>query len=71
MPNVTYLPPLQFAAQVPDSDEQFVPDFHSENCESCKWADGEVGRSCFDGEEDVKYPNMIPMSEIPPSDPSC
>lgn len=20
------------AAQVPDSDEQFVPDFHSENC---------------------------------------
>lgn len=21
------------AAQVPDSDEQFVPDFHSENCE--------------------------------------
>ena len=21
------------SAQVPDSDEQFVPDFHSENCE--------------------------------------
>ena len=23
---------LLTAAQVPDSDEQFVPDFHSENC---------------------------------------
>ncbi|KAJ6650626.1 hypothetical protein lerEdw1_005704, partial [Lerista edwardsae] len=31
MPNVTRLPFLHFAAQVPDSDEQFVPDFHSEN----------------------------------------
>uniref|UniRef100_A0A8C5RQ20 ETS variant transcription factor 4 n=1 Tax=Laticauda laticaudata TaxID=8630 RepID=A0A8C5RQ20_LATLA len=30
MPNTNFLP-LQFAAQVPDSDEQFVPDFHSEN----------------------------------------
>lgn len=28
----THLWPLS-AAQVPDSDEQFVPDFHSENCE--------------------------------------
>lgn len=24
---------LLISAQVPDSDEQFVPDFHSENCE--------------------------------------
>lgn len=24
---------LPISAQVPDSDEQFVPDFHSENCE--------------------------------------
>lgn len=24
---------LLIPAQVPDSDEQFVPDFHSENCE--------------------------------------
>lgn len=24
---------LLITAQVPDSDEQFVPDFHSENCE--------------------------------------
>ncbi|KAH0626735.1 hypothetical protein JD844_001873, partial [Phrynosoma platyrhinos] len=32
MPNVTCPSFLHFAAQVPDSDEQFVPDFHSENC---------------------------------------
>lgn len=31
-PPQTHLWPLS-AAQVPDSDEQFVPDFHSENCE--------------------------------------
>lgn len=28
--NITF---LLIPAQVPDSDEQFVPDFHSENCE--------------------------------------
>lgn len=27
--NITF---LLIPAQVPDSDEQFVPDFHSENC---------------------------------------
>lgn len=30
--NNNFVFPL-LSAQVPDSDEQFVPDFHSENCE--------------------------------------
>lgn len=32
-PPVTFPFSLLISAQVPDSDEQFVPDFHSENCE--------------------------------------
>ncbi|MEQ2302750.1 ETS translocation variant 4 [Ameca splendens] len=41
-------------AQVPDSDEQFVPDFHSENCLSISNMDAEMVNENFNSKPSSK-----------------